>query len=86
MQLRILLRVRESMGILQVPLIQSWRLGVSLSKGKLHCLEDWVVIALCLVFSGIDEKKLTKYVCTYVREFLGAALRYSSFILHNVSP
>ncbi len=32
MQLRILLRVRESMGILQVPLIQSWRLGVSLSK------------------------------------------------------
>lgn len=32
MQLRILLRMRESMGILQVPLIQSWRLGVSLSK------------------------------------------------------
>lgn len=38
MQLRILLRMRESMGVLQVPLIQSWRLGVSLSKGKSHCL------------------------------------------------
>lgn len=66
MQLRILLRVRESMGILQVPLIQSWRLGVSLSKGKLHCLEDWVMIALCLVFSGIDEKK-TNEICMYIR-------------------
>lgn len=54
LQLRILLRVRERMGILQVPFIQPWRLGVSLSKGKLRCLEDWVAVALCLVFSGID--------------------------------
>lgn len=53
MQLRILLRMRESMGILQVPLVQSWRLGVSLSKGKSHCLEAWVVVALCLGVSAV---------------------------------
>lgn len=68
MQLRILLRMRESMGILQVPLVQSWRLGVSLIQRQVALPGGLGSCSSMPCFSAVIDEKTNEYV-KYVREF-----------------